>query len=66
LCQAPYFGSLLPQAVAVQSVENYFCKSSSGLAPKMLLNLTPGGRNWQMSFLKFLKMFEYKKIKTVL
>ncbi len=40
LCRAPYFGTILPNAVAVKSRKNCLRKSCSALAPKMLVKLT--------------------------
>jgi len=44
LCRAPYFGTFLLN-------ENYLRKSCPALAPKMLVKLTPGGRDWQFILL---------------
>jgi hypothetical protein len=46
LIGAPYFGAILPNAVAMKSKEHYHRKNCSALVPKMLVKLTPaGGRN---------------------
>jgi hypothetical protein len=39
LSRVPYFGTFLPNHVAIQSIENYLRKSCSALAPKMLMKL---------------------------
>jgi hypothetical protein len=41
LCSEPNFGTLLPNAVAIKSIEHYLHKSCSDLAPEMLVKLTP-------------------------
>jgi hypothetical protein len=38
----PYFGTFLPNAVTLKSIENYVRKNCSVLVPKVLMKLTPG------------------------
>jgi hypothetical protein len=39
LSRVPYFGTFLPNHVAIQSIENDVRKSCSDLAPKVLMKL---------------------------
>jgi hypothetical protein len=47
-CRAPYFGTFLPSVVAVKTIKNFMRKCCYPLVLKMLVKLTPGGRNWQL------------------
>jgi hypothetical protein len=38
----PYFGTFLPNVVAIKSIKNHLCKSYPALAARMLMKLTPG------------------------
>jgi hypothetical protein len=40
LCQAPYFGTFLPNGVVIKFIRNYLRKSCSALELKMLVRLT--------------------------
>jgi hypothetical protein len=40
-CQASYFDTFLPYAIALEIIENYLRKSCSALVPNMLVKLTP-------------------------
>jgi len=57
----PYFGVLLPYAVAIKSIENYYEKRCSGWASKILVKLTLGGQGApQSSFAKDSRCHNYK------
>jgi hypothetical protein len=54
--QTPYFGTFLPNAVAIESIKNYMRKSRFALAPNRLMKLTSGVTITTLYFLPNLKM----------
>jgi hypothetical protein len=49
LQQAPYFGAILSNALAIKRDKNYWRKSCSALASKMLVKLIPGVKSQGVS-----------------
>jgi hypothetical protein len=45
LCEVSYFGTFLPNVVAIKSIRNYLHKNSSTLGPKILVKLSPENIN---------------------